>query len=414
MNPPAASALPSRRACLKAGALALAAPLFARANEVSAGAPVKLDRIDLFPVRYPMTGYFKFFASPDGRGGRAAILIKITQSDGLVGWGQSVPIARWSDETPETAELLLRRYFIPALLGQDPRDIAGAHRKLDAARAPGFSTGAPITRAGLDLALWDLAGKRAGKPLHELWGRPAGGPLTLSWTVNARTLDEVAPVMEEGRKRGYRHFNIKVAPDVDFDVRLARAVRAAAPEGFLWADANGGYETDAAPAAARALADAGVDVLEAPLRPNRIRGYQALKKLGALPIYMDEGVIEPRDLEEFIALGMLDGLAMKPARCGGLTSNLGQIEAMNRHKLSWLGSGLTDPDVSLAATAHLYSAFGLSRPAALNGPQFLTTQLLKTPLRVENGLLHPPNGPGLGVEVDEERLATLVEESKRC
>ena len=66
------------------------------------------------------------------------------------------------------------------------------------------------------------------------------------------------------------------------------------------------------------LADAGVDVLEAPLRPNRISGYQALKKQGALPILMDEGMVSPTDLNEFIKLGMCDGVAMKPARCGGL------------------------------------------------------------------------------------------------
>ena len=70
--------------------------------------------------------------------------------------------------------------------------------------------------------------------------------------------------------------------------------------------------------AAPRLADAGVDVLEAPLRPNRISGYQALKKQAALPILMDEGVISPTDLEEFHQAGMMDGVAMKPARCGGL------------------------------------------------------------------------------------------------
>ncbi|MFM1873638.1 MAG: Muconate cycloisomerase 1, partial [Planctomycetota bacterium] len=63
--------------------------------------------IDLFPVRYPMTGYFKFFAGPDGNVGRAAVLIRIVAEDGSVGWGQSVPIAKWSDETLETALVAL-------------------------------------------------------------------------------------------------------------------------------------------------------------------------------------------------------------------------------------------------------------------------------------------------------------------
>ena len=159
------------------------------------------------------------------------------------------------------------------------------------------------------------------------------------------------------------------------------------------------------------LADAGVNVLEAPLRPNRISGYQALKKQGALPILMDEGVVSPTDLEEFYGLGMLDGVAMKPARCGGLESNRRQIEFCLKNSLIWLGSGLTDPDISMAAALGLYGAYGLKKPAALNGPQFLTADVLKRPLRIENGKAHVPDGPGLGVEVDEDKVTELMKKS---
>jgi L-alanine-DL-glutamate epimerase-like enolase superfamily enzyme len=367
----------------------------------------KIGQIELFPVRYPMTGYFKFFAGPAGEAGRAAIIIKVTTDTGLVGWGESVPLPTWSYETLETALLALRHYFVPALIGRDPTDFAGAHRALDAAVAPGFSTGMPITRAGLDLALHDLAGRAAGKALHELWGRPRGGPLTLSWTVNVRTLDEVDAIMNEGTRRGYRHFNIKVAPDVEFDVALAKRVRARAKECFLWADANCGYDVATALRAAPRLAEAGVNVLEAPIRPNLLSGYQALRKQGALPLYMDEGVVSPDELREFIQLGMLDGVAQKPSRCGGLWSCRRQIELLQAHKLRFLGSGLTDPDISLAATLALYAAYGLDKPAALNGPQFLAASVLKQPLKVVNGQLDVPQGPGLGIEVDEAKVREL-------
>jgi len=368
---------------------------------------MKIERIDIFPVRYPMTGFFKFFAGPRGEAGRAAVIIKLTADDGTVGWGESVPLPTWSDETLETAVVALRHYFIPALIGHDPTDLAGAHRRLDTAIAPGFSTSLPITRAGLDIALHDLIGRAAKQPLHEIWGRPKGRPLTLSWTVNARTLDEVEPIMDAGRRRGYRHFNIKVSPDLEFDVQFARLVRKLAPEGFLWADANCGYDPDTALQAAPRLAEAGVDVLEAPVRPNRLGSYQALKRQGALPIYMDEGVVSPVELAEFIRLGMLDGVAQKPSRCGGLTSCREQIELLRQHGLAFLGSGLTDPDISLAATVALYSAYGLKKPAALNGPQFLTASVLKQPLSVKDGMLALPDGPGLGIEVDEEKVRDL-------
>ncbi|MFC2156838.1 mandelate racemase/muconate lactonizing enzyme family protein [Acidobacteriota bacterium] len=401
-----------RREFLRTGASALTlitAPKWLRSHPPSG---VKIDSIDLFPMRYPMTGYFKFFAGPHGSSGRAAVIVKITADDGKVGWGQALPIAKWSYETLETAAIILREYYTPVLIGRDPMDIAGAHRVMDQAVAPGFSTGMPISRAGIDLALHDLSGKLSGKSLAQMWDLPQGDKITLSWTVNVQSIDDVGPLMEEGRKGGYRHFNIKVAPDPDFDTALAREVRRLAPDTFLWADANGGYEPGVALKAAPRLAEAGVDVLEAPLRPNRISGYQALKKQGALPILMDEGVVSPLELEEFIKLKMLDGVAMKPARCGGLLSNKRQIEICLEHDLIWLGSGLTDPDISLAATLGLYGAFGLKRPAALNGPQFLTADILKKPLRIEKGEAYVPQGPGLGIEVDEGKIRELMERSR--
>lgn len=368
---------------------------------------MRIGRIELFPVCYPTAGYFKFLAGPSGGAGRAAVIIKVTADNGVVGWGESVPLPAWGGETPETAILALRRYFAPALIGRDPTDLAGAHRALDAVIAPAFTTGMPITRAGLDLALHDLAGRAVGKPLHALWGRPRGGPLAISWTVNARTLDEVDALVADGRRRGCRHFNIKVAPDPEFDVALARRVRELAPDCFLWADANCGYDPETALRAAPRLRDVGVDVLEAPIRPNCLSGYQALRRQGALPVYMDEGVVSPVELAEFIGLGMLDGVAEKPARCGGLWSCRQQIELLLGRGLRFLGSGLTDPDISLAASLALFAAYGVDRPAALNGPQFLTASVLRHPIRVVDGEIPLPEGPGLGVTVDEAKVRDL-------
>jgi L-alanine-DL-glutamate epimerase-like enolase superfamily enzyme len=368
----------------------------------------KIDKIDIFPVVYPTAGYFKFFGGPGGSAGRAAVIIKIMADEGTVGWGQAVPLPKWSYETLETSVIVIRDYYAPALIGCDPADIEGAHVEMDKAIAPGFSTGMPISRAGIDIALHDLAAKLRRQSLAQMWGSSAGGPIPLSWTVNVTNINDVGPIADEGKRRGYRHFNIKVAPDPDFDVALAREVRRLAPEAFLWADANGGYDSETALKAAPRLADAGVDVLESPLRPNRVSGYQALKKQGALPILMDEGVISSTDLEEFIKLGMLDGVAMKPARCGGLASCRRQIEICLEKGLMWLGSGLTDPDISLAASLCLYEAYGLKKPAALNGPQFLTADVLKKPLRIENGFAHVPTGPGLGIEVDEDKVIDLM------
>lgn len=401
----------SRRHFLRSSAIA---PLsFITALAYVKQPKTKIEHIDLFAVRYPTKGYFKFFIGPRGTYGRGAVIVKITARGGKIGWGQSIPSPMWSYETLETVTIVLRDYLGPALIGRNPLDINGAHRAMDRALAPGFSTAMPIARSGPDIALHDLAGKLRGQSLSQMWNRPRGEPLTLSWTVNARTLNEAEAIIDAGYKHGYSNFNIKVAPDPKFDVSLARLVRQCAPEGFLWADANGGYDQATALEVAPKLADAGVDVLEAPLRPNRISGYQALKKQGALPILMDEGVVSPVELTEFIRLEMLDGVAMKPSRCGGLVAAKRQIEILVDAGLMWLGSGLTDPDISMAAALALYGAYGLTKPAALNGPQFLTTDVLAKPLDSRNGSVTVPDGHGVGVDVDESKVVKLMKETTK-
>jgi L-alanine-DL-glutamate epimerase-like enolase superfamily enzyme len=277
---------------------------------------------------------------------------------------------------------------------------------MNRAIAPSFSTGMPIAKAGIDLALHDVAGKLARMSLPEMWGRRPLDKVALSWTVNVRKMEEVEPLVAEGKALGYKHFNLKVAPDPRFDVELAKRVRALAPDCFLWADANGGYDAATAMAVTPKLADAGVDVLEQPVPANRLNAFRDVKRLGALPILMDEGVVSGADLMEFIRLDLLDGVAMKPARTAGLWQARKQIEMLEDAGLLFLGSGLTDPDVSLAASLHLYAAYGLKFPAALNGKQFLKGSLLRRTIVVEDGFAIPPTGVGLGVEVDESQLPT--------
>ena len=367
---------------------------------------VKIDRIETFPLTYPTAGRFKFFEGPKGESlGRQTVVVKITADDGTVGWGQSVPTNKWSYETLETVHTTIERYLTPVLIGLDPFDLPAVRQAMDAIIAPSFSTGQPICKAGIDLALFDLTGKLLKQTAQERWKHKGRDKVLLSWTLNPKTLDDIPRLIDEGKQHGYRNFNVKVAPDPKFDVEMCMMVKKLVPDGFLWADANGGYDEATAVEVLPKLAKAGVAVLEQPLKPNRISGYQRLKKIGGLPILMDEGIINTGELEEFIKLGMLDGVAMKPARCGGITEARAQIELCLKKGLMWLGSGLTDPDISLAASLLLYGAYDLRFPAALNGPQFLSKlSILKNPLVPADGHLPVPTGPGLGVEVDEQKL----------
>lgn len=407
----AISSLPGRKAFGNASIAESTPTATVGASASNASGVPAIEKIETFPILYPLRGHFKFFDGPPGRpAGRPAVLIKITASDGSVGWGQSVPIPKWSYETVETVVTTIQRYLAPGLVGRDPLDVAALHRSMNAAIAPSFSTGQPICKAGLDLAFLDLGARIRRQSVATLWQRAGKGrsKLPISWTLNPKDLGEVESLIADGKRKGYRHFNIKVGPDPKVDVELARIVKRLAPDGFLWADANGGYTEADALAAAPKLADAGVAVLEQPLPANRLAGYRRIKQQGALPIIMDEGIVNSAELESFIEFKLLDGVAMKPARCGGATEARRQIETVLSAGLMFLGSGLTDPDISLAASLVLYGSYDLHRPAALNGLQFLEgNSVLKKPLEVVNGELEVPNGIGWGVEVDESKIDAL-------
>lgn len=366
----------------------------------------KIVQVQTFVANYATQGWFKFFQSPTGGpGSRPSVVIKITSDNGTVGWGQSVPAHRWSYETLETVRTTIDQYLAPVLLGLDPFDEAAIAFAMKGVIANSFSTGQPICKAGIDLALFDLTGKLLRQTAAQRWKRSGHDPVQLSWTLNPRSLAEIEPQIIEATSRGYEHFNLKIAPNIAFDLEACRIIRALVPKAYLWVDANGGYDLTSALEVAPKLADLGIPVFEQPLPANRLTGYQKLKQQGALPILMDEGIVSHVELEEFIQLGCIDGIAIKVARAGGIDEARRQIETIENAGLIWLGSGLTDPDISLAASLLLYSAFGLKTAAALNGPQYLQNSILKTPYPATDGRLAAPTEPGLGVEIEETALS---------
>lgn len=372
---------------------------------------LRLEQIEIFVLHHPTKGYFKFLPKDErGRSVRPSVIVKLKTEDGSVGWGETVPLPTWSYETVQSVVTTLKDYIAPAIIGMDALDISEIHRVMNRQIAPSFSTGQPIAKAAIDLALHDLVSKALHVPLTKLWGRKPQPKITLSWTVNVNDLDDVDKVVAEGKERGYRHFNIKVGPDPKFDIALAKRVRELAPDCFLWADANGGYDLATALYVAPKLANVGVNVLEQPLPANMLSGYKELRKQGALPIVMDEGIVSVRDLLEFWRLGLIDGVAMKIARMGGLWEARKCVEVLLDLGLLFLGSGLTDPPLSFAAHLLLYSAYQLKFPAALNGPQFLEPLPVYSAFTVSEGIAHVPEGLGLGVDVDEAQLAKLSTE----
>lgn len=367
--------------------------------------PARIATVETFVASYPIVGRFKFFPAAGSRlPRRDTVVVRITDDSGAVGWGQSVPSPTWSYETMETVRTTIDHHLGPALVGLDPFDTEAIWRVMNRVIAPSFSTGQPIGKAGLDLALFDLTGRVEGRTAAERWGRVGRSQVTLSWTVDVREVGEVAAVLAEARGRGFRHFNVKVGADAGLDLQICGEIRRQAPDAFVWVDANGGYDLDTALCVAPQLADLGIAALEQPLAANHLPGYRRLREQRALPILMDEPIVSLADLRSFHELGLLDGVAMKVSRCGGLTEARRVVEYLEQNGLLFFASGLTDPDLALSACLLLFGAYGLERPAALNAPQFLEGSILRMPLTIRGDQAWVPAGHGLGVEVDSSRL----------
>ena len=367
----------------------------------------RITQVEVGRRDYPLVGEFKFFKS----GLRPTVIVRLTDENGRKGYGQAVPVESWTYETLESVDSTLRLYLAPAVLGADPSDLADVHARMERAIRPSFSVGQPLAKAAIDLACFDLWGKAVGKPVCDLLGGARLSEVRLSWTINSTSLDQAARLLEEGRALGYDSFNIKLGPpqSAAYDLDLVRLVMAFSPHGFHWGDANTGYDIGSALEQSPKLATLGLRALESPLPPNRIRDYQRLKQQGALPILMDEGIVSPVEAEEFTALGMLDGIAMKVARCGGLWPAARIIDGMQRDGLTLFASGLTDPELSLAASIHLFAWAGLELPAALNGPQYLAERGTgDAAFRARADRVQLPRTPGLGVAPDAVALQSLT------
>jgi len=362
----------------------------------------KLVKVEVGRFDYDFIGEFKFFKpDADGKLRRPSVLVRLTDEDGCQGWGQAVPTPTWTYETTETVETTIINYLADVIIGVDPENFGEIHERMNHTISPALSIGQPLAKAAVDIACYDLVGKRKQEPITAMLGGQKVPSMQLSWTVNSNDMSVVEAQLAAGWQRGYRNFNFKVGPPQTeaFDLELAKKIQALSPDGFLWADANTGYTLDGALKMIPKLADIGVMVIESPLPPYHIRGYQALKRQSALPIYMDEGLILDKAVEEFIALEMLDGITIKTARSSGIWQSQKIICLAKKHGIPLLGSGLSDPDISLAATLHLFAWAGIDKPCALNRPQFLGNTLIESGIEQQDDIIQVPQGPGLGIKM---------------
>jgi muconate cycloisomerase len=373
----------------------------------------KIRSVEVFPVGVRVKSTFTFASGSAGGAGDEAILIyvKITDDDGAIGWGECRPIRQWSYETPESAVSTLRRYLAPAALGHDAADRAGLHAKMNAAIGRGTSTGQPIAKSAIDMAVHDLLAKRAGLSLREfLGGSNERRDLSISFTITGHTADAAKRQMLEAQAEGFANFNFKAAVEPRTDIAVATALKATIAEGgFLWSDANQGFDIVGAKLVARAFEEIGVDILEQPLPADRFSGMVELRRATTIPLAVDEASVSPNDFLNYVTGGLVDYLIIKVTRSGGLWPSLQQIAIAQAAGLPMLVSGLTDGLLTKIAACQLASVFGVAGPVALNGTQFIEEDALY-PAKSEverSSCIRLNDEPGIGVEPDAEYL-------KRC
>ncbi|GAA2072097.1 mandelate racemase/muconate lactonizing enzyme family protein [Actinomadura alba] len=373
-------------------------------------ADLTIERIETFAVALPTRRSFGVSGGSVAVAGRPSVrvLVKVS-ADGVHGWGEATPIPAWTYETAESIVTTIDRYLAPAVIGRPAWNLDGVDAAFDRAINRGFTIGAPLAKSAVDTALHDLLGRAAGVPLGVLWGRRRSETIELGWIVSGQSPAEVGDSVAEGRELGYRAFKVKIGlHDEETDLAVVAAVRDHAPGAPLWVDANQGYQVPAALRVARRLEELGVTAFEQPLPANDIAGLRRLRDASPVPVALDESLRHPGDLATFVRLEAVDIAIAKVQRSGGLTLSRRLCALAEDSGVQLMGSGLTDSDLGLAASLHLFAAFGIDTPVDLNGRQFIESPYAGPTVRIEGGVAHVPDGPGLGVEVDETVVRDLA------
>ena len=331
---------------------------------------------------------------------RDSILISLF-ADGLVGYGECVADRDpgYAYETAQTAWHILKDFLIPALQDQDighPQDIPAALR---------FVRGHPMAKAGLEMAYWDLYGKLTGQSLQKMLGGDRQQvPVGVSVGLQDSTV-ELVKVVDGYLGQGYQRIKIKIKPGRD--VSEAQAVRQAFPDLRLQVDANSAYTLDQAMQTLRPLDDLNLLLIEQPLAEDDLWDHHRLQEVFETPICLDESILSTRHARQAIEMGACKIINIKTGRVGGLT------EALAIHNLCysqevpvWCG-GMLETGVGRAANLALASLPGFSLPGDISASsRYYAEDITEQQFELNpDSTIDVPDGPGLGVTIDEAALA---------
>lgn len=371
--------------------------------------PVRIRRSEAYLGALPEgAGEANYFVRPPYRALYSAhfetAFVKITADDGTVGWGEALaPVA------PEVVSTIVEQLLAPALMGQDPV----AHDRLwsrmyGLMRERGYYGGFMLDAiSACDTALWDLRGKLLGQPVHRLLGGPHRSSIACYVSgLPKPTDDERVALAEDWVGKGFTAFKLAAGFGAEADVTsLARLRTALGPAATLLLDAHWVYQLDEAVRLARELERLNVAVFEAPMEPEDVEGHAALAAQAAVPIAIGETERTRYQFKPWLLRRAADVLQPDVGRTGitELHKIASMAEAFNVPVAPHLSVGLGP---CIAASIQLAASIPNLYLLEYQPPVFeLAGSLLEEPLTCTAGHYAIPDGPGLGIAVDERKVA---------
>ena len=335
--------------------------------------------------------------------GRLSTLIRVRTDSSLVGLGSVY-------SHPDLVRTIVRGQLRPALVGEDPSNVEELwNRCYSLTRWYGRKGAAMSALGGVDIALWDLRGKAAGRPVWELLGG-AAAPCVPAYASGLLWKNHLSELTDEAKRHvadGFRAVKMRIGRNADYDRAAVAAVReAVGPEIRLLVDGNARFSLDEARDMLPALRDAGVFWFEEPFAPEDPDSFLALQQdLGEIRLAAGENEFGLQGFRELIDPDLVQIVQPDCCRCGGLTEAI-RIARRAAAKGLLIAPHTWSDAVALTANMHLVAA----TPGALTVEMdrtgnALMDDLLAKPPEVTDGTIAVPQGPGLGIELNEEAVA---------
>ncbi len=342
-------------------------------------------RVDSRPLHTTFTTALRSTDTTD------AVLVEVEDSDGVIGHGEApvVPAVTGEDEPGIRAALTGPLHDVVLGVGTD--DLPDL-----LSRVAGAVPGRPSARAGVDVALHDLAARRAGVPLAVLLGGEVGDVPT-DVTVAAGDAASLAAAACDRVADGFTALKLKVGTDAATDVARVRAVRSAVGASVvIRLDANQGWTPDQAVRVIRALEDAGagVELVEQPVPAADLDGLARVTAAVSTPVMADEAVFTLADLSAVIERGAATLVNVKLAKAGGLAPARAQLVLAAAHGIGTMVGSMMETGIGVAAAGSLVAAVGTTLVSDLDAAWWLADGA--APVSYDTGVLRLAGSPGLG------------------